>query len=189
MDPTDPEYKLHAKPLIDLVKKLKTDYDDQKAAQEKIWAEQGEKCNKQKKAVADALDENGGASLACTALEHGEDRAPGRPFKRRRLGLVHEQVRQGDAPRRLPGYLCDHAQHGDGPIIHDPEQHQRGRRAQAADLPKEVHRPTTSPTPSGSPRRRASPARDGQGLPLSRASRRLPSCVSPDASVVPKRAS
>ena len=98
------------------VKRLKTDYGDQKAAQEMSWAEQDEKGNKQKKAAADALD--------CSAS--------GRPLKRRRLCL-HEQARHGDAPRRLPGYLCDPAQHGDGPVIQDPEQHQRGRRAHAAD--------------------------------------------------------
>jgi len=82
VDPADPEYKFHAKPLIDLLKKLKTDYDDQKTAQEKIWTEREEKCNKQKQALADALDENSRnmdgikvkiETLATELAEHKED--------------------------------------------------------------------------------------------------------------------
>jgi len=58
VDPDDPDYKFKSQPLIDLLEKLETDYEEKVDTVEKEHEEQEEKVKKQKKALTDELGEN-----------------------------------------------------------------------------------------------------------------------------------
>jgi len=58
VDPDDPEYKFKSQPLIDLLEKLETDYEEKLDLVEKEQEEREEKVKKQKKALTDELSEN-----------------------------------------------------------------------------------------------------------------------------------
>lgn len=58
VDPDDPDYKFKSQPLIDLLEKLETDYEEKVDTVEKEQEEKEAKIKKQKKALTDELEEN-----------------------------------------------------------------------------------------------------------------------------------
>ena len=58
VDPDDTEYKFKSQPLIDLLEKLETDYEEKLDTVEKEQEEREEKVKKQRKALTDELAEN-----------------------------------------------------------------------------------------------------------------------------------
>lgn len=58
VDPDDPEYKFKSQPLIDLLEKLETDYEEKLDTVENEQEEREEKVKKQRKALTDELAEN-----------------------------------------------------------------------------------------------------------------------------------